>query len=462
MECYVSGDAIVEDDSKCYPGARVALVGYLETRQKNINKRRSSCYSFKFKVVSYYNLDDYDIDESITPEEQELYNAIQSHPHPHKFLRELLFPHHLGNAAAIEAAIIQQFCGGRTISGGRDTIHILFCGDTGTGKTEIAKRVIALNPISRFASATELSSVGLIATVERDKINERWVLKAGLLPRCNGGVVCLDEIEKADDRVKAALHTSMECGISTINKASISAKVVSETGILATSNPKVYQNSEKVFQKIGKVGQNDEKVIGNFSDIIDLPVTILDRFDLIFFFEDQINAKKDEKIATLLVERDTFEEEKNTFPKKRYTFPQNQYTFSYNNNTFSYITINKYIWKLKKNQNQKIGFFKKKITLYIFRWYAEIRQASTYLGFVGKTPTPRLVESLLRFARAITRIKNKTNMGIFEIRDALELFNYVYAWDKAPEEYIKDDPTEAQKVTQNTQKVTQNPNNVTG
>jgi len=418
IDCYIEGN-LCEKEQLLYAGARFKFVGYLEKYMKYVNRIKSPYYYYKFKVIHFENLDEFEYDTKITPEEEQLFEAIKNHPHPHKFLREILFPHHIGDDYAIEAAICQQFCGRRTETGNRDTIHILFVGDAGTGKTDIAQRASYLNPINRFASGTELSAIGLIAAVERDKNTDRWVMKAGLLPRCNGGCVCIDELEKTNDSVKASLHTALESGFSVINKASISAKVVTETAIVATSNPISGNFCEKVSEKTVKLAD-----------------TILDRMDLIFLFHDKINEKHDEAVSLYVLNRYTYDDENPTLVKKPTTLLKNQYTFSWNNNTYSYITIRKYIYNIKKKEKLYNIKQSKRLCTHIHRWYKEIRQASTYAGWEGKKVTPRLVESLIRFARALTRMKMKDTITIHELRDALEMFNFVYKWDKVPEEYI--------------------------
>ncbi|MEM1634565.1 MAG: hypothetical protein QW714_02520, partial [Nanopusillaceae archaeon] len=77
------------------------------------------------------------------------------------------------------------------------------------------------------------------------------------------------------------LHEAMEHQTITIDKANIHATLRADTAVLAAANP--------------KFGRWDR--MKNISDQIDLPITIINRFDLIFILQDIPDPNLDEKIA---------------------------------------------------------------------------------------------------------------------------------------------------------------------
>ena len=82
------------------------------------------------------------------------------------------------------------------------------------------------------------------------------------------------------------MHEALEQQSVSISKANIQATLRCETTVLAAANP--------------KFGRFDpyETVAGQ----IDLPPTLINRFDLIFPIKDLPDAKKDEKLASFMLE----------------------------------------------------------------------------------------------------------------------------------------------------------------
>ena len=106
------------------------------------------------------------------------------------------------------------------------------------------------------------------------------MLSGGALVMADGGVAVIDELDKARDGDKTALHEAMEQGQVTIQKAA-SGTLNARTTVIATANPKtgVWDQWEP------------------FADQFDLPPSLVSRFDLIFTFKDEVDKARDEKIA---------------------------------------------------------------------------------------------------------------------------------------------------------------------
>lgn len=120
------------------------------------------------------------------------------------------------------------------------------------------------------------------ATVVRDEFMRGWSLEAGAMVLSNKGVLCIDELEKMDPNERSAMHESLEQQSVTISKANIHATLRAETSVLAAANPKLGR-----FDPYQPIAQQ-----------IDIPPTLLNRFDVIFTLRDLPDRAKDEAIAT--------------------------------------------------------------------------------------------------------------------------------------------------------------------
>jgi len=96
------------------------------------------------------------------------------------------------------------------------------------------------------------------------------------------GLVCIDELEKMDPNDRSAMHEAMEQQSITISKANVQASLKAETSVLAAANPKFGR-----FDPYQSIAQQ-----------IDLPPTLINRFDVIFTLRDLPDKEKDAKIAT--------------------------------------------------------------------------------------------------------------------------------------------------------------------
>ncbi len=133
------------------------------------------------------------------------------------------------------------------------------------------------------------------------------------------------------------------------------------------------------------------------------------------YHSDFSDVEKDTKIAENITNRATSEGIDTSFK-------ENLTTFSWSGNTFTISSIKKYIYITKQLQPK----LSKRVTKDIHTWYSNLRTTSTQIGFDHKKPTPRVVESIIRLARAIARSKMKELITKKELKLAIDFFDFLY------------------------------------
>jgi len=287
-------------ETKFNPGAKVQVVGILKPLViKQRNGQDSVDSDYLLEAVNIENIEDEEIDLNITKEEMEKFNNLSKDKKYIEKLAVSLFPTIAGNDKIKEGILLQLAGGVKKIgedgTNTRGDIHILVIGDPGSGKSAMLQRIEKVVPHARVANGKGASGVGLTASVIKDDF-VGWTYAAGTLVLAHKNMAIIDEFDKmsADDRDN--IHEAMEQQTVTISKANIQARLSCECALLAGANPKFTR-----FDLYAKT----------IAEQINLPSSLVNRFDLIFPVKDIPEPKKDTKVAVTIFNKHKKKENKN-------------------------------------------------------------------------------------------------------------------------------------------------------
>ncbi|MBT3940878.1 minichromosome maintenance protein MCM [Candidatus Woesearchaeota archaeon] len=292
IAAFLSADLLDPNDAhKRDPGNKVIITGIIREVQLPLaTGGKSTKYDLLVDVNHLDTVEEEFGDIEISPEEETTIKELAKHPKIYSKLTKSVAPSIMGHDE-IKLALAMQLFGGAAKERAdgtrmRGDMHIFLVGDPGAGKSEMLKYISNLAPKARYISGKGVSGAGITASVVKDEFMKGWALEAGALVLANKGIICLDEMDKMGAEDRSAMHEAMEQQKITIAKANIQATLRAETSVLAAANPKFGR-----FDPYSPIGQQ-----------IDLPATLINRFDLIFPIRDIPNVEQDTKIAKHVLE----------------------------------------------------------------------------------------------------------------------------------------------------------------
>jgi replicative DNA helicase Mcm len=273
------------------PGDRISLTGIVRAQQEMLSRGTPLRTFDLFLDANFLDISGKETEiVEITAEEEAQILEMSKDPWIHRKLLSSLAPSIYGYDP-IKEAILYLLFGAvhKTLPDGvtiRGDVNVLLIGDPGTAKSQLLQYVARVAPRGLYTSGRGSTAAGLTAAVVREK-SGGLVLEAGALVLADKGVCSIDEIDKMrpDDRV--AIHEAMEQQTVSIAKGGIVATLNARASVLAAANP-----------ALGRY-----EPYKNITENINLPVTILSRFDLIFIMRDapdsEVDTKMSEHILTL-------------------------------------------------------------------------------------------------------------------------------------------------------------------
>ena len=372
------------------PGSRIVVVGVVKEIPIFLKSGGQSTKFDIFVDANYLDAVEEDYtDVTINDEEKKKILELSQDPMLLKKLVNSIAPSIYGHEKIKEALVLQLFGGVRKMREDgivtRGDIHMLLVGDPGSAKSQLLKRITMVAPKGKYVTGKGATGAGLSAAVVKDEFLQGWALEAGALVLANKGHCMIDELDKMSKEDSWAMHEALEQQTVTISKANIQATLKAETTVLAAANP-----------KFGRFDPSD-----TIAGQIDLPPTLINRFDLIFPTKDIPDAVKDEKMARFIL-----------------ALHQNVEV----NPEIDTKLLRKYIAFARQTYAPKLT---DAAIEEIKEFYLKMRASGSKAGAVKSIPiSPRQLEGLVRLSEASAKMRLGDKVTRKDAKKAVELLEY--------------------------------------
>jgi replicative DNA helicase Mcm len=378
-------------EEKTTPGSRVKIIGVLKEIPVPL---QSGGLSTRFDLAVEANniipLEETFEELDISEEDERQILELSQDPRVFEKLARSITPSVWGYEEIKKSLVLQLFAGVQKVHAdgqkSRGDIHILLVGDPGVAKSVTLDFMAKISPKGRYVVGKSASGAGLTATVVRDEYLRGWSLEAGAMVLANKGLVCIDELEKMDPNDRSAMHEAMEQQTITISKANVQATLRAETSVLAAANPKFGR-----FDPYQSIAQQ-----------IDLPPTLINRFDVIFTLRDLPNRDKDEKIASHVLREHVKKGEEMTVPRDLFR---------------------KYVAFAKQRIKPQLG---EEAIAEIKKFYVDLRNKPV-ASESALRPIPisaRQLQALIRMAEASAKLRLSEVVSVEDAKSAIEIMKY--------------------------------------
>jgi len=377
---------VYNDLTKTFNGGnRVVITGWVKPKQIRANNTKTNRYTHIVHACNIEVLDSKNNEIQLSEKDiDDITTLAKTDKLLDKFAQSIA-PTIKGNEI-IKQAIVLQLFGSDAIEFDttriRGDIHILLIGDPAVGKSDLIKASTIVAPRAMYTVGRGSTGVGLTAVAVKDD-EGRFNLEAGALIVCNDGMVGVDELDKMHPEDRTMLHEAMEQQTITINKAGIQASMPAVTSLLAGANPK-----ESRFD-----------IYKGLKEQIDLPDTILSRFDLIYIILDTPEEEKDKALVRHIF--NLYQAENKIAPKVEVDL------------------FRKYIYYAREHFNPILDNTCTEYVEVIASFYANKRQAGKDLYGVN---TARQIHGIMRLARAHARMRLSNKVMLEDFKAVLDIF----------------------------------------
>lgn len=272
-----------EQTRQCGPGDIVTIAGiFLTVKFSGFRAIKAGLQTDTFIEAHLITKDKLNYsDMDVEGRGEALVREIARHPDPYGRLASSIAPEIFGHED-VKKALLLQLVGGvtRNLADGmkiRGDINVCLMGDPGVAKSQLLKYIASVAPRGVYTTGKGSSGVGLTAAVVRDNVTGDMALEGGALVLADMGVCCIDEFDKMDENDRTAIHEVMEQQTVSIAKAGITTTLNARAAVLAAANPLYGRYNKKK----------------SISENIDLPNSLLSRFDLLFLIIDKAEMNQD-------------------------------------------------------------------------------------------------------------------------------------------------------------------------
>ena len=378
-------------DQRTNPGTKVIINGVVTEKPLPSRTGGQSTTSELVLEGNYIEpLEEDFSDIKISEQEEAEIRTLAAQANIYILLRESIAPSIYGHELIKDALVLQLFGGIRKVRDDgivtRGDTHILLIGDPGTGKSQLVKRLSTVAPKARFVSGKGVSGAGLTATVLRDELTGSWVLEGGALVLANKGYLMIDEMDKMNKEDRDAMHEGLEQQSISISKANVQATLRCETTVLAAANP--------------KFGRFDPYL--TIAEQIDMPASLISRFDLIFPVKDLPDREKDIRMSEFILRL----HQRAAAGKSQTQAP------------ISTSLLRKYVAYARQHVTPVLT---DAALEEIQREYVELRNMGSAESVRSVSITSRQLEGIIRLAEASARIHLSSEVSIEDARRAIML-----------------------------------------
>ncbi|MFA5745877.1 MAG: minichromosome maintenance protein MCM [archaeon] len=396
VEVFISDDLV----NSCSAGDKIIVTGVVKLKpQKDTNMFN------KYMIANHVERVDQEFEElDITPDEIEEIRQLAKKEDIFELLAQSIAPKIYGHEVVKEAITLQMFGGVKKKvqkQEFRGNIHILLVGDPSTGKSELLRNAATIAPKSIFVSGKSASGAGLTVSAVKDDFGEGgWTLKAGAVVLASGGIAMIDEFDKMEPEDRSTLHEAMAQATVSVSKAGLYAKFRADTSILAAANPK--------FNRFDKFKNPIEQ--------IDLPFSLLSRFDLYFIMRDTLNRTLDIELSKHIIAVQEAAQKLSSpdgeLSKEEMEQIQDSVLPKIEPNIFK-----KFVAYARQQIKPKLS---KEASERILNYYIDLRDLGRKSESFGATP--RQLEGLIRLSEASAKVRLKHTIELEDAQRAIRIF----------------------------------------